>query len=648
MKDKDAEKLGRSHPVRSAELDRRLLERAEKLTEGKKTIGESREPVFSVLNVKEDNTMDKNTNITEVRSHKPAAFAAIAAVLVLAVGGAVYASKYNSSHIDTAVPAAHSETDSGSGNADGSPAEWAKEYLARNEDTFGYVSIPNIELPDGRRAIDFPVAASEDNRFYLTHAFDKTEDPNGCIFADYSAVDGSQPQIIQLFGSASFSDFSWDYDSEYWRIRPEAGADTEKPGFTALLFYNMSKAISQAPVIEFKTIWQDGGEYMIFGCTTVQGDALGIGKVDDIGEWVSGIRDLSDFDVDIDCGADDKYLVLDLCEGGRSAFRVFAKKLDADDDKEKIISSYREKESESRGNSAIEDRKLPFWIEQYVNGTQMLDASVGITEDHEISGIFPISMVGDKAKKTELFFTDPISSDSRTGRFCYALYDIDFFNKTITLNGEINKEAAERMLGEGAGAVMMKIPVSDGVTDSVNFDVLIDGVKCFNVPMALDGRAGHINFLGMAGTGKKIVTLRTQLDGKTVDYAVYDVDFANGGYTYIGGTSDLGASEKQKDSSGGSVMINLPYPEGFKHKITFEAYYEDNLMGTAVYNPDSLNPLEGIMLTEDGVEKIGIRAIIDDDTVINDFMVCIVDFDNGTYKYAEGGEPKTAEAFDMP
>lgn len=534
MKDKDAEKLGRSHPVRSAELDRRLLERAEKLTEGKKTIGESREPVFSVLNAKEDNTMDKNDNITEVRSHKPAAFAAIAAVLVLAVGGAVYASRYNTTHIDTAVPAAHSETDAGSTDTegdyytvDGRKANgWAEQYLAQNSDTIGYIRIPGFEEYDSLDCIESPVAASSDERFYMTHGFDKTENEEGCIFAKADtriARDGSQPNVIQLFGHNGFLK-----KDNY----PKMGM------FESCTFYSNILVLKQAPIIEYKTIWQDSGEYAIFGFVDVQGDALGIGEVEDVKEWADRIREESYFDVDIDCGADDKYLVLNIHDGERTDQRVFAKKLDEDDDKEKIISSYREKESESRGNSALEGRKLPFWLEQYVNGTQMLDASVGITEDHEISGIFPISMVGDKEKKTELFFTDPISSDSRTGRFCYALYDIDYFNKTITLNGEINKEAAERMLGEGAGAVMMKIPVSDGVTASVNFDILIDGVKCFNVPMALDGRAGHINFLGMAGTGKKIVTLRTQLDGKTVDYAVYDVDFANGGYTYIGGTSD--------------------------------------------------------------------------------------------------------------
>ena len=64
------------------------------------------------------------------------------------------------------------------------------ELIKQNSDTVGWISVPSTE-------INYPVVKGEDNDFYLTHAFDKSSNAAGWIYADYrNKCDNSDKNLI--------------------------------------------------------------------------------------------------------------------------------------------------------------------------------------------------------------------------------------------------------------------------------------------------------------------------------------------------------------------------------------------------------------------------------------------------------------------
>ncbi len=86
------------------------------------------------------------------------------------------------------------------------------ELLKRNPDTVGWVYVPNTK-------IDYPVVQANDNNYYLTHSFDKSENSAGWIFADSSCNPKSSQNVViyghnrkdaSMFGSLkSVQDDEW-------------------------------------------------------------------------------------------------------------------------------------------------------------------------------------------------------------------------------------------------------------------------------------------------------------------------------------------------------------------------------------------------------------------------------------------------------
>jgi sortase B len=52
------------------------------------------------------------------------------------------------------------------------------ELINKNSDTVGWIKVNGTD-------INYPIVQSDDNSYYLTHAFDKSYNPSGWIFADY-------------------------------------------------------------------------------------------------------------------------------------------------------------------------------------------------------------------------------------------------------------------------------------------------------------------------------------------------------------------------------------------------------------------------------------------------------------------------------
>ena len=87
------------------------------------------------------------------------------------------------------------------------------QLLKRNSDTVGWIEVKGTN-------INYPIVQTTDNNYYLTHAFDKTENEAGWVFMDYrnDSVNFNQNTIIyahsrltgSMFGSLkNILDSSW-------------------------------------------------------------------------------------------------------------------------------------------------------------------------------------------------------------------------------------------------------------------------------------------------------------------------------------------------------------------------------------------------------------------------------------------------------
>ena len=647
---KEQEMSRRSQPVPSSELNRRLLERAEKMTEGKKTIG-SEEPkaVFSAASAKEDNTVDKNMFISELRSRKTSSVAAAAAVIVLVLGSGAYVFTHGRGGIETETePVAESGVSESSEategdyyTVNGSKANaWAEPYLAQNDETIGYIRIPGLEMYDSIQCVDTPVAASVYDGYYMTHAFDKSFDEAGCIFtkADKGfGADGSQPQVIQLFG----------YDNTN-----EAKAKDITNTFGSLSYYTNIVVLKQAPIIEFKTIWQDGGEYAIFGVLEVQGDALGIGEVEDVKDWADWIREESYFDVDIDCGADDKYLVLNAHNSQRTTYRLFAKKLDEGDDKQSIIKSYRLKDGFVTHISDTAHFSVPmpqcengmFILQAYMDGERVYSTFISEGEDGKKTDSVEFSVSGEGTdREVVVKLIDPLSSDSRTNTLEYARYKVDFETDTVTLIGDLNTEKAAELISKyslKALSIPLNIPVE---TKDVYFDFYIDGMNhgSFYVDEVDPLDSGSpVNFI-ISGKGRKNVSVFAKKTNAAegIDYAAFEVDFDNGRLEY----AENGREKTEKlieYCNVNDVTIDLPVPSGITD-MAFDIYINGMLRKTEYLDeaPASDTTLK-LTAVDSGKKKVTVYARKRTEKIGFDYAEYDVDFSTGKYEYS-GSAPDT-------
>ncbi len=53
-----------------------------------------------------------------------------------------------------------------------------KELLRKNSDTIAFINVPNTN-------INYPIVQTQDNKYYLNHAFDKSRSDAGWVFMDY-------------------------------------------------------------------------------------------------------------------------------------------------------------------------------------------------------------------------------------------------------------------------------------------------------------------------------------------------------------------------------------------------------------------------------------------------------------------------------
>lgn len=67
------------------------------------------------------------------------------------------------------------------------------ELLIQNSDTVGWIQVSGTN-------IDYPIVQSKDNKYYLTHSFDKTTNESGWIYSDYRNNLQSLNQNTVIYG----------------------------------------------------------------------------------------------------------------------------------------------------------------------------------------------------------------------------------------------------------------------------------------------------------------------------------------------------------------------------------------------------------------------------------------------------------------
>ena len=228
-------------------------------------------------------------------------------------------------------------------NKNRSIQDWAKDLIKKNSDVKGWIKITGFDNSDGKEYINFPVLQHTDNEYYLTRNLDKEYYYSGSIYADAWATinEDGQSDNITIYGhNMRYLGTSFSHLTEY------------KKGVDFLKKY---------PVIEFNTIYDTSCKYVIVSVFVVNANESQDDKklflynayryFDDgdynFDDWYDEIKKRSWYSSDVECTASDKYITLSTCTNETSDLRlaIVAKKMTADDNLDKIIESYKDKDN---------------------------------------------------------------------------------------------------------------------------------------------------------------------------------------------------------------------------------------------------------------------------------------------------------------
>lgn len=223
---------------------------------------------------------------------------------------------------------------------------WAKKLVKRNSDAVGWIRIPDWTDANGNLYINYPVLqyVSDDpsigNEYYLKKNIDKQYYESGSIYADCMVPidENGQADNITVYGH---------------HMRSLGTA------FTHLAEYKQGvDFLKKHPVIEFNTIYENNQKYVIVGCYIANKDeSQDNGKIFDYWRYrnfdedhtfesfITNVRKYSWYSSEVECDEDDDYLTLQICSNEVEGLRwiITAKKMDADDNLDLIVKSYKEK-----------------------------------------------------------------------------------------------------------------------------------------------------------------------------------------------------------------------------------------------------------------------------------------------------------------
>ena len=201
------------------------------------------------------------------------------------------------------------------------------EYIGAydmNNDFIGHVRIGNDAT--GEDLINLPVYQSADNEYYLEHAYDKTYNKGGAIFADYrdEIKSGRHSSNTILYGHNIMSGGYFTKLSRFWQAQ------------NALDYYK------KFPVVEFNTIYEKS-KWKIFACGLYNtqekfgevyeyNNVINLTSKEAFDSFVGDIMDRSVLLTDVDLQYGDYLLTMSTCyypmgESVDSRVVVFARKV---------------------------------------------------------------------------------------------------------------------------------------------------------------------------------------------------------------------------------------------------------------------------------------------------------------------------------
>lgn len=89
--------------------------------------------------------------------------------------------------------------------------------------------------------IDYPVVQSTDNSYYLDHLFDRSDNPNGCLFVNYRNAGDFSDRHIVIYGHAMkngsmFSSIRSYAEQDYYNVHPQLLLLTPQARYVVQLF----------------------------------------------------------------------------------------------------------------------------------------------------------------------------------------------------------------------------------------------------------------------------------------------------------------------------------------------------------------------------------------------------------------------------
>lgn len=142
--------------------------------------------------------------------------------------------------------------------------------------------------------IDYPIVQSTDNSFYLDHLFDRSENPNGCLFADFRCASDFSDRHTIIYGHAMkngsmFSSIR-DYEAQdYYDTHSEMLLLTPEVRYVIALFSGYVTSVQD-------NTWQ----------LTFEDEAA-------FAEWLDAVKQRSSFASDVQPTAQDRIVTLSTC-----------------------------------------------------------------------------------------------------------------------------------------------------------------------------------------------------------------------------------------------------------------------------------------------------------------------------------------------
>ncbi len=163
------------------------------------------------------------------------------------------------------------------------------EIVKQNEDTVGWLIVNNTK-------VNYPVVQAQDNDFYLKHAFDKSSNIAGWIFADYrDNFDTLNPNIV-IYGHSRKDNLMFG----------SLGNVLNRKWYT-----NSDNQIIQLSTLKYNTMWQ------IFSIYKIKAESYYIttdfSSDESYEQFLKTMKERSIYNFGIDVNTNDKILTLSTC-----------------------------------------------------------------------------------------------------------------------------------------------------------------------------------------------------------------------------------------------------------------------------------------------------------------------------------------------